>query len=123
MVTNTSKLVTISIQYSPIALTPFLLHYTNPHLIFFSFSSTNFDPPTLYLPKFPPATSTTTFEFWDDKEFEPHLEPLIPNPLKMPTQLKPPNHSCSFTVEIICGSFRGWHSSASWISVMTCPCC
>ena len=69
-------------------------------------------PPASDLPKSPPAT---TFDFWDDEEFEgvpvEHPAPEPPSDPKSPensttTQtpptLTPPR---SFTVEIVCGSF------------------
>jgi len=72
-------------------------------------------PPPSDLPKSPPATTTTTFDFWDDDEFEgvpvEHAAPEPPSDPKSTenataAQTPPiPNSPRSFTVEILCGSF------------------
>ncbi|CAJ1963748.1 unnamed protein product [Sphenostylis stenocarpa] len=72
-------------------------------------------PPASDIPKSPPATTTTTFDFWDDEEFEgvpvEHSTPEPPSDPKSPDNATatptPPiaNPPRSFTVEILCGSF------------------
>ncbi|ESW20549.1 hypothetical protein PHAVU_006G218500 [Phaseolus vulgaris] len=72
-------------------------------------------PPPSDIPKSPPATTTTAFDFWDDDEFEgvpvEHSAPEPPSDPKSPenvtaSQTPPiPNAPRSFTVEILCGSF------------------
>ncbi|XP_027329881.1 uncharacterized protein At5g49945 [Abrus precatorius] len=81
-------------------------------------SDPNPDPPASDLPKSPPTTTTTTFDFWDDEEFEgvpiENPTPEVPTDPKSPENASDPatphnpqnvKPTRSFTVEIVCGSF------------------